>query len=131
STCRDLDKYRDAAYQAIEGMDDCHCVRMEAFGARALPPDEFCREMAANADVFVGIVGHCYGSCPRGSDKSFTEGEYDAATGAEIPCLMFLAPEDFPIPASLRESDEQREKQQGFRDRVCGEKIVQEFSSPA
>jgi tetratricopeptide (TPR) repeat protein len=130
STARDLAKYRDAAYKAIEGLDDWHCVRMEDFGARDAMADEFCREKAAECDVFVGIVGHCYGSSPKGSEKSYTEQEYDAAIATNTPRLMFLAPEDFPLPAYLIEPDERRAKQRAFRDRVNAERIRDTFTSP-
>ena len=36
STAKDLAEYRDAAYQAIEGLDDWHCRRMEDFGLEFL-----------------------------------------------------------------------------------------------
>lgn len=47
STAKDLAKYRDAVYQAIEGLDGYHCVRMEDFGARDWQADDFCQRQAA------------------------------------------------------------------------------------
>ena len=41
STARDLTEYRDKVYQAIDGLDGFHCVRMEDFGARNARADEF------------------------------------------------------------------------------------------
>jgi len=130
STAKDLTEYREAAYKAIEGLDDWHCVRMEDFGARDAMADEFCQEKVAGCDVFVGIVGHCYGSSPKGSERSYTEQEYDAAIATDKPRLMFLAPEDFPLPATLIEPDERRAKQRAFRDRVNAERIRAPFTSP-
>src|SRR5262249_29479065 len=52
--------------------------------------DDFCRAQVADCDVFVGILGHLYGSCPQGSEQSYTEREYDAAVAATKPCLMFF-----------------------------------------
>ena len=111
STAKDLAEYRETAYKAIEGLDDWHCVRMEDFGARDAMADDFCQEKVAECDVFVGIVGHCYGSSPKGSEKSYTEQEYDAAIATERSRLMFLAPEEFPLPMHLREPDEKWRKQ--------------------
>ena len=71
STGRDLADYREAAYRAIEGLDGYHCVRMEDFGARDWVSDDFCRARVAACDLFVGIVGHLYGSCPQGSQTSY------------------------------------------------------------
>ena len=92
STARDLAKHREEVYRAIEGLIGYHCVRMEDFGARDKVADEFCRAKVAECDLLVGIVGHLYGSCPPGSEQSFTEREYEAAVAAGIPRLMFLAP---------------------------------------
>lgn len=130
STAKDLGDYRDAAYRAIEGLDGYHCVRMEDFGARNWEADPFCRRKVGECDVLVGIVGHLYGSCPKGSDQSYTEREYDAAIGATKPRLMFLAPEDFRVEESLRETDEAHERQRAFRDRVNEERIRDTFSTP-
>ncbi len=130
STAKDLAEYRDAVYKAIEGLDDLHCVRMEDFGARDAMADAFCQEKVAACDVFVGIVGQCYGSCPKGSEKSYTEQEYNAAIATDKPRLMFLAPEEFPLPAKLIETDEKRAKQRAFRDRVNAERIRDTFTSP-
>jgi tetratricopeptide (TPR) repeat protein len=129
STARDLKDYRDAVYDAIEGLDGFHCVRMENFGARGWEADDFCRAKVAECDLFVGIVGHLYGSCPEGCEQSYTEQEYEAARAAELPCLMFIAPEDFPLPANLWESDEKREKQRAFRQRVSQARIRDTFTS--
>jgi len=130
STARDLAEYREAAYQAIQRMDDWKCKRMEDFGARDWAADDFCRAEVAKCDLLVGIVGHCYGSCPLGCDESFTEREYAAAVAANVPRLMFIAPEDFPLPANLIEPDEKREKQRAFRERVSLARIRGSFSSP-
>ena len=65
STAKDLHDYREAAYRAISALDGYHCIRMEDFGARDAASDDFCRQKVAECDVFVGILGHCYGSCPK------------------------------------------------------------------
>jgi tetratricopeptide (TPR) repeat protein len=130
STGRDLNAHREAVHRAIESLDDWKCVWMENFGARDWEADEFCRARVTECDVFVGILGHCYGSCPAGKEQSYTEREYDAAVAAKKPRLMFFAPEDFPLPAYLIEPDEKRQKQRAFRDQVSGERIRDTFSSP-
>lgn len=130
STAKDLAEYREAATQAINGLDDYKCVRMEDFGARDAMSDEFCRSKVTDCDVFVGILGHCYGSRPEGSAKSFTEQEYDAAVVTGRPRLLFLAREDFRVPAHLIESDESRDRQCAFRKRVSSERMRDTFTSP-
>jgi len=130
STGKDLAAYREAAGDAINALDGYKCIRMEEFGARDAMADDFCQAKVKECDVFVGILGHCYGSSPKGSEKSYTEQEYDAAIATGKPRLMFLAPEDFPLPAHLVEPDERRKKQRAFRERVSAERIRDTFSTP-
>jgi hypothetical protein len=103
---------------------------MEDFGARDWDADDFCRTKVADCDLFVGIVGHLYGSCPEGSEQSYTEQEYEAAVAEEVPRLMFIATEDISLPMNLRESDEKWERQKAFRQRVSQALIRDTFSSP-
>ena len=130
STGRDLSEYREAAYSAIEGLDGYHCVRMEDSGATDWEADEFCRDEVAECDLFVGILGLCYGSSPKGKQKSYTETEYEVAIAAKLPRLMFLAPDDFRVRGNLIESDRKRNKQRAFRERVSNERVRDTFTSP-
>ena len=127
STGRDLARYRDAVYRAVEGLDGYHCVRMEDFGARDWEADDFCRAKVGACDVFVAIVGHVRGSAPAGREGSYTEREYDAAVATGRPRLVFVAPGDFPVPADLFEGDDVRARQRAFRERVEGERVRAEF----
>ena len=129
STARDLARYREAVARAINGLDGYKCIHMEEFGARPREADAFCQEKVARCDLFVGIVGLCYGSvAPDG--RSYTEQEYDAAVAKGIPRLMFIAPNDFALPGSLREPDEKWQAQQRFRQRVKKEQTFAPFTSP-
>ena len=130
STWRDLHDYREAVFLALQACDDIRVVRMEDFGARDEMTDEFCRRKVAECDLFVGIVGHYFGSCPKGSDKSYTQQEYDAAVKENKPRLMFLAPDNFPLPADLIEDEDKRKRQLEFRARVMEEQLCGFFSDP-
>ncbi|HEX3553088.1 MAG TPA: SUMF1/EgtB/PvdO family nonheme iron enzyme [Thermoanaerobaculia bacterium] len=130
STARDLGPYRDAVYKAISGLDGFHCVRMEDFGARDWEADDFCHAKVAECDVFVGLIGHLYGSSPPGSETSFTESEYEAAVAAKIPRLLFMSSDDLPMSPKLREPDALFKRQQQFRERVGKERIVAFFEAP-
>ena len=130
STGKDLAAYREAAGDAINKLDGYQCIRMEDFGARDAMADDFCQAKVKECDVFVGILGHCYGGSPKGSEKSYTEQEYGAAVATGKPRLMFLAREDFPLPTNLREPDERWNWQRAFRERVSAERIRDAFSSP-
>jgi hypothetical protein len=125
STARDLESYRAKVMQAIGGMDGYDCVAMEKWGARAWEASEFCAAKVRECDLFVGLVGHFHGSCPPGSEKSYTEIEYDAAEPSKR--LMFMAVDDFPLPANLRESQSQWDRQRAFRERVNHGEIRERF----
>ena len=103
STAKDLAEYREAVANTVERMDGYECVRMETFGARDSIPDKYCREQVRNCDVFVCILSFLYGSCPPGSEKSFTEREYEMAVETGKPLLIFLADKEIKLSASLRE----------------------------
>ncbi|MBM3129709.1 MAG: DUF4062 domain-containing protein [Chloroflexi bacterium] len=118
STARDLQEYRSAVFEAIQKCDDLRVVRMEDFGARAEMTDEFCRARVAECDLFVGVVGHYFGSSPKGSKKSYTQQEYDAAIETRRPRLMFVASDDFKLPANLIENASKRKRQRDFRECV-------------
>ncbi|MCP3916640.1 MAG: DUF4062 domain-containing protein [bacterium] len=130
STAKDLAAYRDAVCEAINAHDDYKCVRMEDFGARSSGVREFLKQKVADCDGFVGIVGHLHGSRPKRVEQSYTELEYEAAVKAGMPRLMFVAPDDFVLPAKMREPDKQAAAQTAFRERVMDEQIVSSFASP-
>ena len=130
STSHDLKDHRAKVIDALQGLDAWSVVDMEHFGARDAEPDEFCRRMAEECDVFVGIIGHCYGSIHEGSGKSYTEREYDVALEVEKPRLIFLAPKDFRLPVDLIEGDEKRKKQKAFQQRATQSRIRDTFTSP-
>jgi hypothetical protein len=129
STARDLEQYRKAVFEAIEALDGYHCIRMESFGrsARAESPLDYCNSQAAECDVFVILVGHCWGSTPDGQ-RSFTEYEFDSADAHKR--LVFVAADDFTVPANLIEGDVAREKQRSFRERAKSGQITSFFRDP-
>jgi hypothetical protein len=118
STGADLRAYREAAFLAIQKLDGWKCIRMEDFGARDWDVDSFCLARAEECDLFVGIIGHRFGDGPKGSKESYTQREYRAAREAKKPVLLYLAPDDFSIPANLREPDSKIEAQEKFREEL-------------
>lgn len=128
STAKDLSQCRDEVYTAISRLAGYHCVRMEDFGAWDITPVDICRKAVANCDVFLCLVGPLFGSqCPDG--MSFTQAEYQAAIDAELPRLIFMTSEDFPLPANQFETDTLRACQAAFREKVRSERVRDDFSS--
>jgi hypothetical protein len=97
STYKDLAELREIARKALDGMGH-YVVRMENFPASSWAADDFCRARVQECDIFLGILGGCYVSCPPKSEISFTEREYLTAIELQKPCFMFLTDESFPSP---------------------------------
>ena len=102
---------------------------MESFGARAKLPDEFCRQRVRECDVFVGVLGHCYGGVHE-SGQSFTEREYEEAGAQEKPRLMFIAPTSLQVEAKWMIEDGNLGKQKAFRERVNEADTRDKFHNP-
>ena len=136
STAVDLADYRKAVHERLMRTGLFHCVRQEDFGAQNAGAVEFCRQKAREADMFVGLIGLRRGWEPDGDNgkRSITEMEHDWARDAGRPRYLWVAPDDFPVPGSTRESDELHARQMAFRKRVMGggEGIVSQkgFGSP-
>jgi hypothetical protein len=117
STSKDLTAHREAAYRAIESLDDYHCVRMEDFGARSQQADDLCTAKVKQSNLIVFLIGPLYGSRnPKGI--SYTESEYETAVACQKQCLVLMTADDFPLPASLREPDESTTAQKAFREKL-------------
>jgi hypothetical protein len=130
STGRDLEAYRKAAFDAIQGMG-YHCVRMEDFHGEALKIEDFDDRRVAECDLFVIVIGHLHGTCPDGNDSSYTELEYDSAQTLDKPCFIFLTTEKFALRQTLREPDAKHARQQAFRQRAVKGVIRNMVTSPA
>jgi hypothetical protein len=128
STFRDLQAYRAELSEALRKLDGWHSIRMEDFGARDSQAADFCRAKVAECDLFVGIVGHLYGSSPPGSEISYTVIEYEEAVRLDRPRLIFRAADDFPVPASLIEDEIRRRLQREFRTRIGNERVCATFA---
>jgi len=129
STARDLANYREKVYQAIEGLG-YHCVRMEDFGARDTLSAEFCRRKIVECDLFVCLIGLCYGSTPIDSELSFTHQEYQVASEEGIPRFIFVSADNYFYPGFYREPDNNWQKQQDFRKQAGTEALYDTFTDP-
>lgn len=137
STYKEMIPYRDAAIRAIEACGH-ECVRMENFPAEDQPVEQYCRDQVRGCEKFVLVLGLLYGSSPPGTDTSYTEREFDAAS--EDPPrerLVFVpapvAPTNVTEILQTLESAEvarQVAKQRTFMARARAGRMAQPFVSP-
>ncbi len=126
-----------AAAEAAVAMAGDAVTDMEYFAARDDQPAEYCQRRVRECDVYAGMIGLRYGSPVRDRPEvSYTELEFEAATEAGLPRLVFLLDEDvaLPIPvAQLQDHDpDLQARQRAFRDRLAAAGImVAKVASPA
>ena len=112
-----------AAAEAAVGRADDAVTDMAYFAARDDKPADYCQVRVRGCDIYAGLIGLRYGSPVRDRPEvSYTELEFETATEAGLPRLVFLLDEDaaLPIPAArLLDSDpELQARQRAFRDRL-------------
>lgn len=120
---RDL-SFVAAAERAITRAGDV-AVDMAYFGARDDPPADFCAAQVRASDVYVGVIGFRYGTpVPERPDRSYTEIEFEAATDAGIPRLVFLLAEDALVPFQEFSDLRYGARQRVFRERLNGVGLI-------
>ena len=96
---------------------------MAYFTAREDQPSAYCREAVRGCGVYVGLIGLRYGSPVRDQpEMSYTELEFDTATEAGLPRLVFVLDEDaelrIPPTRVFDQEADRRDRQRAFRDRL-------------
>ena len=110
-------------------------VDMADFPATDQPAADLCADRVRGCDVYVGVLGTRYGSPVRDkSEVSYTELEFDAATAAGLPRLVFVLDTDAAdvgIPLAQLIDHAFGARQEAFRRRVQASGLVtQSFASP-
>jgi tetratricopeptide (TPR) repeat protein len=105
-------------------------VDMRYFAARDGRPADYCRERVRECEVYVAVIGFRYGSMVPGEAVSYTELEFDEASVAGLPRLVFLLDGPLGLPSALIDAD--RGALEEFRQRLRGAGlIVRAFTSAA
>src|SRR5689334_6572711 len=89
STSKDLTDYREAAMRAVSALD-MHPVVMEDFNATDANAVDKCRQAVESCDILIGVYAYRYGYVPPDEQHSITEMEYEWATAAGKPRLIFV-----------------------------------------
>lgn len=118
--------YRDAARDACHRLG-LEPIMMEDFGPESTPPLEVCLARVDQADAFVCIVAHRYGSRPPGARKSFMELEFERARERGIPMQPYVVDQRYPW--SLQEVDEGEDRRalEAFKARLRRDHTVRSF----
>ena len=124
-----------AAETAVNRAGDA-ITDMAYFPVRDDKPAGYCQDKVCGSDIYVGLIGLRYGSQVRDQpDVSYTELEFNAATDARLPRLVFLLDEDSAVPippGRLIDVDPSLQaRQRAFRAQVLDSGVMAgKFSSP-
>ena len=134
-TYHDLKPYRDAVNEQLRRMK-VEGIDMEYFATASEDATTLSLKELEQANIYVGIIGHRYGSKPSGRDHSITRLEYERAeelsrTPGRMRLLIYLADENsVPLPPNMIESDALRQAQQEFRRLLAERHTPRRFATP-
>jgi tetratricopeptide (TPR) repeat protein len=124
-----------AAEAAVSRAGDA-IADMAYFTARDDKPAGYCQDRVRGCDVYVGLIGLRYGTPVRDQlEVSYTELEFQTATEAGLPRLIFLLDEDAAVPippGRLLDGDlGLQARQRVFRARLLDSGVMAgKFASP-
>jgi hypothetical protein len=113
STFTDLLDYRQAASEAIRGLDQ-QSDDMIHWSADDRNTTNYSIDRVRQSDALILLVAHRYGDIPEGEQYSITELEYRAAQAADIPVFAFFVDPKVPWPPEHMDW-ESRERLQEFK----------------
>src|SRR5205823_5549679 len=85
--------------------------------------------MVQEADVYLGILAHRYGTVPEGYNVSITEMEFNHAIELGKAWLVFFMHEDHPVVIADVEIGPGAEKLKALKDRIGKQRVAVFFKS--
>ena len=129
STYRDLSNHREILRLALETSGH-HFRGMEHFAAQQNPPLDACLQELESCDLYVGIIGRLYGSCPPRRVLSYTELEYNKARQLNMYQIILVIGNDAQLNFSQIEQDPAKmQRLNRFRERILERHTADEFNS--
>lgn len=131
STYEDLIAHRQAVWQVLKEFN-VSIRGMEEFGARTQGPLETCLAEVEQSDVYIGIISFRLGSIDVGSQKSYTQLEYERAVQLGKEILIYLA-DDQQAMVRAKDFDVDQipiEKLKAFKGLLSERHTVNIFSGP-
>lgn len=127
STYEDLRSHRSKVWDLLQQYK-ANIRGMERFGARTDSSLKTCVAECQLSDIYIGIIGMCYGCIDAESGKSYTTLEYEAAFNKRREILFFLIDEkDSKIPPIFVDVGERRDKLDSFKKLVKERHTVATF----
>ena len=129
STSDDLESCRRTAIEVCDCLDGIESIPMERFGPESCKSIDLCLRKVEEADIYLGIIAHRYGSIPEGEDRSFTEMEYDHAMSLGKPVFIFMVDERVPWFPHLMDHGVLKEKLENFKAKLRKNHAIEKFSN--
>jgi len=129
STSIDLPEHRRMVMDACLRMG-FRPIMMDHLAGQDRSASEVSIGMVKDADVYLGIFAHAYGSNPDNDDRSYTEIEFDEAVKLGIAVIPFFINDDHPWPPRLVDKGAKAEKLERLKKKVQKDRLVQWFGSP-
>jgi len=125
SSTEELSDHRKAIHRLLSSIEGCKCIWSEDTGQiNDVSKYKDSKDLITSCDLFVGIVGHFYGTPIEDLDNvSLPVAELHLAQETNREMLIFIASEDFLLPANLREEDGRWKDQRKFRSTLTNECI--------
>jgi len=130
STARDLPKHREQVRLACERAGFEPREMMEHLTALNSNAVETSLRMVDDADVYVGILAHRYGTIPKGHDISITEMEFNRAVELGKPWLVFFIHKDHELLIDDVETGPGAVKLKTLKDRIGEQRVAAFYKSP-